>query len=194
VLVIDADNTLWGGFVGEDSPQGIDLGDSGPGEAYRAFQSFLLELRRSGLLLALCSKNDESDVWHSFSRPEMLLKKSHLAAWRINWQAKSRNLSEIAEQLRVGTDSLVLIDDSPVEIAEVKAALPEVACIRMPEDPVQWASEIQSAGVLDRLPPTSEDLRRATSYDEERQRQEVREQTTSAEEYLATIDVRLSMF
>jgi FkbH-like protein len=193
VLVVDADNTLWGGYVGEDSPDNIDLGDSGPGEAYRAFQSFLLELRRAGLLLALCSKNDEADVWQAFSRPEMRLNKSDLAAWRINWQAKSKNLCEIAEQLRVGVDSLVLIDDSPVEIAEVKNALPEVACIRMPEDPVQWVSQIQHAGILDRLPPTSEDLRRAASYDQEQRRQVLREQTRSAEEYLATLDVRVSM-
>jgi FkbH-like protein len=193
VLVVDADNTLWGGYVGEDSPEEIDLGDSGPGEAYRAFQSFLLELRRAGLLLALCSKNDESDVWQAFARPEMRLQKSHLAASRINWQAKSQNLREIAEQLRVGADSLILIDDSPVEIAEVKAALPEVACIRMPEDPVQWVNAIQHAGILDRMPPTSEDLRRATSYEQEQCRQEARKQTTSAEKYLATLDVRVSM-
>jgi FkbH-like protein len=193
VLVVDADNTLWGGYVGEDSPEDIDLADSGPGEAYRAFQSFLLELRRAGLLLALCSKNDESDVWQVFARPEMRLKKSHLAAWRVNWQAKSKNLRELADQLGVSTDSLIFIDDSPVEIAEVKAALSEVACIRMPEDPVQWVSEIQHAGVLDRLPPTSEDLRRANSYEQEQRRHEAREQTTSAEEYLATLDVHVSM-
>jgi FkbH-like protein len=193
VLVVDADNTLWGGYVGEDSPEDIDLGDSGPGEAYRAFQSFLIELRRAGLLLALCSKNDESDVWQAFSRPEMRLKKSDLAAWRINWHSKSKNLREIARQLRVGIDSLVLIDDSPVELAEVKAALPEVACIRMPEDPVQWVSQIQHAGILDRLPPTSEDLQRAASYHQEQRRHELLAQTTSPEEYLATLDVRVSM-
>ena len=193
VVVVDADNTLWGGYVGEDTADEIDLGESGPGEAYRAFQAFLLELRRAGLLLALCSKNDESDVWQAFARPEMRLKRSDLSTWRINWQAKSTNLREISEQLHVGADSLILIDDSPVEIAEVKAALPEVACIRMPEDPVQWVNEIQHAGILDRMPPTSEDLRRAASYHLEQRRHEARQQTASASEYLSTLDVRVSM-
>lgn len=194
VVVVDADGTLWGGVVGEDGPAGIDLSDNGPGEAYRAFQSFLLELRRAGVLLAVCSKNDEADVWAAFDRREMRLKREHLAAWRINWQPKSINLREIADELNLGIDSLVLIDDSPAEIAEVQVSLPGVACIQMPDDPVHWLSAVQASGVLDRLPPTAEDLQRAAHYAQEQLRRSEQDRAASPREYLAQLDVQVRVF
>jgi FkbH-like protein len=194
VVVVDADHTLWGGVVGEDGPDGVDLRDGGPGEAFRSLQGFLLELRRAGMLLALCSKNHEADVWAVFDRREMRLKQHHLAAWRIGWQPKSEVLRQIADELGLGVDSLVLIDDNPAELAEVQAALPEVACICMPADPADWSRVIAETHCLDRLPPTTEDLQRADFYAQERRRETARQQTVSREEYLAQLDVQIQIF
>ncbi|HEX6288922.1 MAG TPA: HAD-IIIC family phosphatase [Herpetosiphonaceae bacterium] len=194
VVVVDADHTLWGGVVGEDGMDGVDLRDGGAGEAFRSFQAFLLELRRAGVLLALCSKNHEDDVRAVFERREMRLKQAHFAAWRIGWQPKSEVLRQIADELGLGLDSLVLIDDNPAEIAEVSAALPEVACICMPADPAEWPRVMAAAGCLDRLPPTAEDLQRADFYAQERQRESVRSQSISREEYLAQLDVQVQIF
>ncbi|HKS30097.1 MAG TPA: HAD-IIIC family phosphatase [Pyrinomonadaceae bacterium] len=193
LMVVDADNTLWGGVVGEDGAGQLNLEHRGTGNAFLEFQSYLLELRRAGLLIALSSKNDERDAWDAFSRPEMRLKREHLSAWRINWNAKSAALREIAEELSLGLDSIVFVDDSPAEIAEVEAALPEVACIRMPEDPARWLSAMQDAGCLDRLPPTVADLTRAAQYTEERARREHQKQQP-ARDYLSNLGVRVSIF
>lgn len=194
VVVVDADNTLWGGAVGEDGPRDIDLRDNGRGEAYRNFQSFLLELHRAGVLLALCSKNNEADVWEAFERREMRLKKDHLSAWRVNWQAKPVGIREIAEELRLGLDGFVVIDDSSAEIAEIQAAFPELACIRMPDDPAEWLAAIQNTGLLDRLPPTAEDINRGAQYGRERLRIEQSRNASSPEEYLSKLGVAVSIF
>lgn len=194
VVVVDADNTLWGGAVGEEGPHGIDLRDNDRGEAYRDFQAFLLELRRAGALLAVCSKNDESDVWEAFARREMRLKRDHLAGWRINWQPKSISIREMAEELKLGLDSFVLIDDNSAEIAEIQDAFPELACIRMPDDPAEWLSVIQNSGLLDRLPPTAEDINRAAQYGLERLRIEQSKNASSPEEYLSKLGVKVSIF
>jgi FkbH-like protein len=194
VVVVDADNTLWGGAVGEEGPHGIDLRDNDRGEAYRDFQSFLLELRRAGALLAICSKNNEADVWEAFARREMRLKREHLAARRINWQAKSLSIREIAEELKLGLDSFVVIDDNSAEIAEMQGALPELACLRMPDDPADWLRVMQNAGLLDRLPPTAADMNRAVQYQQERLRIEQSKTASSPEEYLARLGVKVSIF
>lgn len=192
VLVVDADHTLWGGVVGEDGPDGIDLADNGPGEAFRAFQSYLLDLRHAGVLLALCSKNREEDVWNAFERPEMRLKREHLATWRVNWQAKSLNLLEMAAELGLGIDAFAMIDDNPAELAEIAAALPEVRTIRMPADPARWLGALQETRLLDRLPPTMEDRQRAEQY---RQAQ-LRQQSVGAlspAEYLERLELRVAI-
>lgn len=194
VIVVDADNTLWGGAVGEEGPHGINLRDNDRGEAYRNFQTFLLELRRAGALLAVCSKNDEADVWEAFARREMRLKKEHLAAWRINWQAKSQSIRELAEELQLGLDSFVMIDDSPAEMAELQSAIPELACVRMPDDPVDWVRVMQSAGLFDRLPPTAADLNRAAQYQQERLRTEKSKSALSPESYLSKLGIKVSIF
>lgn len=195
VIVVDADNTLWGGVIGEDGAEGIDLqADSLAGASFLAFQSFLLECRRAGVLLTLCSKNDEADVWKAFARPEMRLQKEHLAAWRIGWQAKSASIREIANELSLGVNSFVFIDDSPIELAEVQAALPDVACIRMPTDPSGWMQAVQRVGVLDRLPPTAEDLKRASQYEQERARKAALVAEDSTEDYRARLGIKAHVF
>ena len=188
VAVVDADNTLWAGVVGEDGPASVDLLDSGPGEAHREFQRWLVELRRSGTLLALASKNNESDVWSVFDRRDMVLRRDDLAAWRINWEPKSRNLAALSEELSLGLSSFVFIDDSPVEIAEVSAHAPEVHTVLMPSDVVTWVDDVARSGALDRLPPTAEDLGRAEGYRVESVRRELRTSLTAAE-YRASLGI-----
>ncbi|WP_201364088.1 HAD-IIIC family phosphatase [Dictyobacter formicarum] len=194
VIVLDADNTLWGGVVGENGPLGVDLDANGPGAAYRDFQAFLLELRRTGMLLTLCSKNDEADVWEVFARPEMLLKPEMLSAWRIGWQSKAASIQELVDELKLGVDSFVFIDDNPAEIVEVQAVFPEIVCIQIPADPVDWLEALQSAGVLDRLPPLSEDLKRTGYYQQERLRAAARKEVTSPEAYLTQLQIEVRMF
>jgi FkbH-like protein len=188
IAIVDADNTLWGGVVGEDGATGIDLLDNGPGEAFRSFQGWLLELRRSGTIIALASKNNEPEVWEAFERREMVLEQSHLAAWRVNWDPKSANIEAMIEELNLGLASAVFIDDNPIELAEVGEVLPEVALLQMPSDPALWVREIADSGLLDRLPPTREDLARADSYSAESLRRIVREKL-SPEQYLASLQI-----
>jgi FkbH-like protein len=194
VLVLDGDNTLWGGVVGEDGPQGVEIGGDGPGAAYCHFQEYALELRRAGMLLALCSKNDEADVWKVLERGEMRIKREHLAAYRIGWEPKSAGLRAIAAELGLDVGSFVLIDDSGAELAEVLHELPEVACIRMPADPAGWLRTVRESGALDRLAPTSEDLQRATQYQQERERHALQQASGTAEDYRASLEVVVRVF
>jgi FkbH-like protein len=190
LAIVDADNTLWGGVVGEDGVDGIDLLDNGQGEAFREFQRWLLELRRSGMVLALASKNNEAELWEAFGRREMNLRQEDLAAWRVNWQPKPLNIVEIVDELNLGLASVVFIDDSPIELTQVSDALPEVATVQMPEDASFWSREIARSGLLDRLPPTREDLRRAESYTAESERRMVREQMTP-DQYLKSLSIEV---
>jgi FkbH-like protein len=186
VVALDADCTLWGGRVGEDGVDGIDLLENGPGEAFREFQKYLLELRRAGLLLALVSKNNEDELWPAFERPEMVLKRDDLTAWRVNWQPKSQSIVEIADELNLGTASFVFIDDSAIERGEVTHALPDVAALEMPEDPESWPVTIAQSGSLDRLPPTDADRSRAETYRQESARRELRSVSTM-EQFLSSL-------
>ena len=132
-IVIDCDNTLWGGIIGEDGLAGIALGEDYPGSVFRDFQHQLLTLRSQGVMVAICSKNNEADVWEVFdSHDGMLLSRDHIVAHRINWQDKVSNICSIAEELNIGLDSLVFVDDSPFEIAHVKETLPMVTCLQVP--------------------------------------------------------------
>ncbi|MGG0815883.1 HAD-IIIC family phosphatase [Paenibacillus alvei] len=195
LIAVDADNTLWGGVVGEDGVEGIDLADNGKGEAFKNFQSYLLELRRAGMLIAVCSKNAHEDVIEVFEkRREMRLKKEHIAAWRVGWQPKSESLRQIAVELGLGLNSVVFIDDNPVEIAEVQASIPEVSCIQMPADPSAAIRVLQQAGTLDRLPPTLEDLGRAAYYEQESKRREAASHAIGPEQYRAGLEIHARLF
>lgn len=193
VAVVDADNTLWGGVVGEEGASGVDLADQGPGVSYRQFQRYLLQLRRAGTIIAVASKNNESDALEVFDRREMELRVSDLAAWRINWSPKSSNLVELAEELNLGTSSMVFIDDSPLERAEVEAAVEGITVLEMPEDPAGWFDAIVRTGALDRLPPTNSDLGRANSYSEE-SRRTVAKRTTDIGSFLASLNLEVEVF
>jgi len=192
VAAVDADQTLWGGIVGEVGVDQIDLFDNGPGEAHRAFQRYLVELQRAGLLLTVVSKNDPDVVLEAFDRPEMVLRQSHLATSRVSWDKKAESIAAIAEELNLGTASIVLVDDSPIECEKVTFQLPEVRALQMPEDVVGWFDVIGRSGAFDRLPPTETDRMRAASYQQEAQRRVLRS-ATSMEDFLASLDLRVDI-
>ncbi len=137
-LVLDLDNTLWGGVLGEDGIDGIQLGGEYPGKAYFYWQHALLQLSRSGVILAVCSKNNEADVLEAWEKnPHMVLKREHFSAMRINWQDKASNISDMATELNIGLDSMVFLDDNPAERELVKQLLPQVEVPDFPDKPYQ---------------------------------------------------------
>lgn len=135
-ILLDLDNTIWGGTAGEDGIEGIKLADSGVGKAYKEFQMLLQYLKDSGIILSIVSKNNEKDAWDVIeNHPHMLLKKNDFVANRVNWINKSINIKEISEELNIGLDSILFIDDNPLERQEVKALLPQVEVPEFPEEP-----------------------------------------------------------
>jgi FkbH-like protein len=196
-IVLDLDNTLWGGVVGEDGSEGLQLGADAPGNAFIAFQRELERLWRRGILLAVCSKNNFEDVAPVFdAHPAMILKWDHVAAHRINWSPKATNLREIAAELNIGLDSLVFLDDNPVERAAVRAELPEVLVPELASDPAQYRTALLQLDVFESLGLTAEDRQRGQLYAEQAQRRayEASAGGTSIADYLAGLkmDIEIS--
>lgn len=188
VLVLDLDNTLWGGVLGEDGVGGIKLGDEYPGNVFKAFQHYLATLASRGVLLAICSKNNAADVDEVFARhADLVLRREDFAATRINWQPKSGNLREIAAELNLGLDSFVFFDDSAFERGEVRAALPMVTVLDVPESPLGYIDCIESSGVFDRLSLSVEDRQRTALYREQSARTTAEQQAGSMEEFLQSL-------
>lgn len=171
VLVVDLDNTLWGGVIGEDGMAGITVGPEYPGAAYQALHRALLDLSRKGILLAVCSKNNLDDAMEAIEKhPGMLVRAKHFAAMRINWSDKAQNLREIAAELNVGVDSLAFLDDNPFEREQVRVALPEVTVIDLPKDPLEYASAVRNCAAFERLALSAEDQQRTEMYAAQKQR------------------------
>lgn len=193
-LVVDCDNTLWRGILGEDGPEGLQLGDSYPGVAYREFQLFLKALSENGFILAINSKNDEGAVV-SFvdGSPDMRLRMSDFAAYRINWRDKVTNLRELAEEINIGLDSMVFIDDSPVECELVASMLPEVQVERFPEDPVGIYRFVERLQGVERLWVTEDDRKRAASYRANVQREKLRREVTDLRDFIRGLEIRLTV-
>ena len=183
-LVIDLDNTLWGGVIGEDGMSGIKLGLEYPGAAYQALQRAILDLYQRGIILAVCSKNNLSDAMEALERhPGMLLHPQHFAALRINWNDKAQNLREIAAELNVGTDALAVLDDNPVERQWIRSQLPEVTVIDLPDDPMDYVQALRDSPVFERLSLSGEDRGRGRYYADQRLRTELKQSTTSLEDF-----------
>jgi FkbH-like protein len=187
-LVTDLDNTLWGGVIGDDGLDGIALGqNSAVGEAHVALQHFLLDLRRRGVILAVCSKNEDVNARMPFrDHPEMVLKEDHIAVFIANWSDKANNLREIAATLNIGTDSLVFLDDNPVERGQVRQVLPEVAVPELTEDPADYISLLANAGYFEAIGLSEEDLGRADFYQASAERVSLRK-VGNLEEYLRSL-------
>ncbi|WP_375847663.1 HAD-IIIC family phosphatase [Bradyrhizobium tunisiense] len=192
VLAIDLDHTLWGGVIAEDGVEGIELGDSSPrGEAFKAFQKYLLGLSQRGVLLAICSKNDHERAVEVFEKhPEMVLRLEHFAAFKANWDPKSDNLQRIADELGLGLDSFVFADDNPAEIEIVRQFQPQVAGVLLGPDPAEFISRLQAGRHFEPRNVTEEDLERTAQYRQERRRAELAASVTDMPAYLASLEMR----
>lgn len=191
VLVLDLDNTLWGGVIGDDGPKGINLDPfDAVGEAYLAFQTYVLELKNSGIILAVCSKNDEAVAKSGFTEnPNIILKLTDIACFIANWNNKADNLKIIAQTLNVGLDSLVFFDDNPAERAIVQDFLPEVTVIDVPADPAYYRYALAEAQCFERLELTREDLERNGSYLANTIRLEQEKSFINYDEYLQSLQM-----
>ncbi len=192
-LIMDLDNTLWGGVVGDDGLQGIVLGQgSALGEAFVAFQSYARDLSRRGVILAVCSKNDEANAVEPFdSHPEMILRRTDLAAFVCNWCDKATNIRKISTQLNIGLDSIVFIDDNPFERNLVRQELPMVAVPEVGEDPADFARILADAGYFESLSLTSDDLERSRQYQSNLMRETTRELASDMPSYLRSLKMDL---
>ncbi len=190
VLVLDLDNTIWGGVVGETGPLGIELGDSPEGEAFRAFQQYVKGLASRGVVLAVSSKNNPEDAAEPFSRnPDMVLKLEDFAAFEANWEPKAHALKSIAKTLRLGLDSFVFFDDNPAEREHIRQALPEVAVVDVPEDPSEYVAALSEELWFESGEITAEDQARARHYQLEGVRRNAEAASGSIEDYLKSLDM-----
>jgi len=197
VLVLDCDNTLWGGIIGEDGLDGVILGSGKPhGAIYAEIQHIALTLQRRGVLLALCSKNNPEDVDEMLQRhPEMVIKDHHLAIKRVNWSDKATNIRAIAEALNVGLDSLVFVDDSSFEIELLREQLPEVATLLVPSRIVDYPRNFRTiSNLFFQLAEAPEDRNKTEQYRLEASRQELRKTYDNIEDYLRSLSLRITIY
>ena len=193
-LVLDLDNTIWGGAAGDDGLEGIQLGDDHPGLAYKTFQRAVLALADQGVLLAACSKNDEEAARSIIeSHPEMLIRWDDFVAARINWDDKSKNLIAIADELNIGADSLVLFDDSPVEREEVRINAPAIEVIDVPASPLGYVDALFSCGHFDVSHVSNEDGERRGFYRSEARRRNHSSGFASVEEFLSSLQMNAQL-
>ncbi len=193
-LVLDCDNTLWGGIIGEDGLAGIQLGHTHPGSSFLAFHEEILNLHDRGVILAICSKNNLADVLEVFkSHPDTLLREKHFAAMQVNWDDKVTNLKRLAEELNIGIDSFVFVDDSEFETQLVREQLPEVEVMQMPKNAAGFRAELTRRGLFDTLTLSSEDRRRNEMYVETRQRKDLETSATSLEDFLAKLELEVDI-
>jgi FkbH-like protein len=193
-IAVDLDNTLWGGIVGEDGFDGIKLGEDGIGLAFGEFQEELLNLYRKGVLLAVCSKNNPDDALQVIRKhPGMRLREEHFAALRINWEDKSTNLQALAEELNIGLDSFVFIDDNPVERSWVKQSIPDVIVPEWPKDPVDYKAALLEIGVryFPKLGITAEDRKRGEVYQAQAARRQLASSGTTLEDFYRALEMRV---
>lgn len=194
VLVLDLDNTLWGGILGEDGPEGIKCGGEGVGYAFRRFQNALLKMKENGVLLAICSKNNEADALDVLkNHPDFHLRPEHFVAHRINWQPKPENLASIAEELNLGLDSFVFFDDSEFEIEGVRQALPMVDVIHAPTDPSDYVRVLSEYTGFDVYRVTEEDRARSKQYLDEAKRQTIKRSSGNIEEFYNSLSMEATI-
>ena len=191
-LVLDLDNTLWGGIVGEDGLENLKLSLTPPGNGYLAFQQAILDHYNRGVMLAINSRNNPEDALEVLrTHPNMILKENHFAALRINWNDKAQNLRELAEELNIGLDAMVFLDDDPTNRALVRALVPEVETPDLPIDPADYAQFLNSRDYFPTEAITDEDKMRGNLYVTERLRREQEKQFTNKEEFLTSLKLEL---
>jgi FkbH-like protein len=194
VLILDLDNTVWGGVIGDDGLEGIKVaqGDA-TGEAHLAVQRLALDLRRRGIVLAVSSKNTDEVARAPFTQhPEMLLKLDHIAVFQANWNDKATNIQAIAEELSLGLDAMVFLDDNPVERGLVRQLLPQVAVPELPEEAAYYARTLTAGGYFEAVAFATEDLKRADFYQDNAKRAELQKQVGDVDAYLASLDMTIT--
>ncbi len=194
VLILDLDNTVWGGVIGDDGLDGIQVaqGDA-RGEAHLAVQRLALDLRERGIVIAVSSKNTDEVAREPFEKhPEMLLKLNHIAVFQANWNDKATNIQAIAEELSLGLDSMVFLDDNPVERGLVRQLLPQVSVPELPEEPAYYARTLAAAGYFEAIAFATEDLKRAGFYQDNAKRANLQKQVGGVDAYLASLDMTIT--
>lgn len=190
-IILDLDGTLWGGVIGDDGTENIEIGDLGAGHAFSEFQRYLKELKNRGMLLAVCSKNNEAAAKEPFEKhPDMILRLSDFAAFTANWNDKASNICSIRDTLNIGFDSIVFIDDNPFERELVKKMLPEVTVPEMPEDPAEYVDFLRREGLFGTASYSDEDLIRTDRYRAESKRAAFAASLPGYTEYLAGLDMK----
>ena len=191
VLVLDLDNTLWGGVIGDDGVQGIQIGRETPqAEAYTAFQEYCLALRSRGILLAVCSKNDEENARSGFEHPDSVLKLDHISSFKANWLPKHENLEAIAAELNLGLDSFVFVDDNPAEREIVRAQLPMVAVPEVGKDVSEYPRAVEAGRYFEPATLSSEDFARAGQYAANAERAGQAARFTDYGQYLDSLEMQ----
>jgi len=192
-LILDLDNTLWGGVIGDDGLEGIKVaqGDA-TGEAYLSVQRMALALRERGVVLAVSSKNNDETARSVFrDHPEMLLREEHLAVFQANWNDKATNIKAIAEELSLGLDAMVFLDDNPAERGLVRKLLPQVAVPELPSDPALYARTLSAAGYFESVTFSQEDAKRADFYQDNARRVNLQKQAGNVDDYLASLNMEI---
>jgi FkbH-like protein len=195
VLVTDLDHTLWGGVIGEDGLAGIKIGPGSPaGEEYLRLQRYLLDLKNRGILLVVCSKNNPDDARLPFEQHQgMALRLDDFAVFRANWEDKAANIRAAAQELSLGLDSFVFLDDNPLEREWVRTSLPQVAVVELGPNVFHYVHDLDRARYFHALSLSSEDLQRAGQYRIEAQRESLRASTASLEEFLSQLQLRAAV-
>lgn len=189
LLILDCDNTLWGGVVGEEGLSGIQLGPGcEPGEFYFRVQQHVVDLHQRGVMIALCSKNNEEDVWEVLDKhPHAVLQRSHLVAWRINWDDKAQNIGSLVRELNIGMDAVVFVDDNPRELALVAQQLPDITLLAVPEDLSLYERQLVQDGWFNTVSQSNEDKQRTRMYRDEHARSEEKHRFQDLDDYLQSL-------
>jgi FkbH-like protein len=196
LLIVDLDDTLWGGIVGDVGWEGLRLGGhDGIGEAFVDFQRAIKQLKRRGVVLGIASKNEESVALEAMRKhPEMILREDDFVGWKINWNDKAKNIADLASELNLGLQSVVFIDDNPIERARVRDALPEVLVPEWPDDKLLYPSTFARLRCFDTPAISREDAERTRLYVEERKRDQLQTQVGSIEEWLKSLETWATQF
>ncbi|HVN86448.1 MAG TPA: HAD-IIIC family phosphatase [Candidatus Binatia bacterium] len=193
-VVVDLDNTLWGGVIGDDGLEGIVIGPYGDGEPFHRLQHYLLELKRRGIVLAVCSKNEQATAVEPFRHhPEMVLREEDFAVFVANWNPKPDNIRHIQQTLNIGLDSIAFLDDNIFERQLVRETLPEVIVPELPEDPADYVRVISELNLFETTSFSDEDRRRADLYRQNASRQEIQAGFSDLAEYLRSLDMQVTL-
>ena len=192
-LVLDLDNTLWGGVIGDDGLSGIQIGELGTGHAFSDFQKWLKELKNRGILLTVCSKNNEDTAKEPFEKhPEMVLRLEDFSMFVANWEDKARNIRSIQQSLNIGMDSMVFLDDNPFERELVRTMIPEITVPELPEDPALYLQYLRGLDLFETASYSREDAGRTEQYREKAQRAAFEAAFQSYDDYLVALQMRAS--